>query len=80
MGDGRAPEFKLAHPSPDKHGEASSSGAHSCAEVFLSRGKCIFPSPRGGLEASVVEGVLLASPLIRMALGIWVQGEGMSMR
>lgn len=31
--------------------------------------------PSDGLEVSAIEGVLPASPLIRMALGTWVQRE-----
>lgn len=39
-----------------------------------------FPKTGGGLEVSTAEEVLLGSPLIRMALGIWALGEDVSMR
>lgn len=54
-------------------------GTQLCRGVSAKR-EMHFPELRGGLEASVVQGVLLASPLIRMALGIWGQGEAVSMR
>lgn len=66
MGGGRAPEL-----------------ISSLVQALISKVeqlRCFYQEghTRGGLEVSAAEGVLPASPLNRMALGLWFQGEGVN--